>query len=119
MGQNKDGTIINRKVIVSVKGGENLSPTFVRDLKGVVERENAAFGVLICIAKVTKDMQREADDCEQVTTPVGTKHPKIQIYTIQKYFDGVPVDLPNLRYVTESPTDVPKKSGKQTSLTND
>ena len=29
------------KVIVSVKGGDNLNPSMVRDLKGTVEREKA------------------------------------------------------------------------------
>lgn len=83
------------KVIVSVKGGENLNPSMVRDLKGTVVREKAGFGIFICIATPTKKMQDEAVTGGFVETPLGAKYPKIQIYTIQDYFNGKKPQLPS------------------------
>ncbi len=48
------------QMIVSVKGGGNVSVRDVRDLAGTVEREKAAGGILITLAKPTRDMLREA-----------------------------------------------------------
>jgi DNA modification methylase len=48
------------KVVIQVKGGDHLNPSMVRDLRGVMEREKAAFGLLITLKKPTKGMLLEA-----------------------------------------------------------
>jgi hypothetical protein len=51
-----DGT--TRQIILSVKAGKLHAP-FVRDLRGVVEREKAAIGVLLTLDEPTKAMRTE------------------------------------------------------------
>ena len=83
------------KVIVSVKGGENVSSAVVRDLRGVIEREKAAAGLLITLAEPTREMRREAAAAGLFTSGFGS-HPVLQIYTIQQLLGRVRIDLPPL-----------------------
>jgi hypothetical protein len=48
-----------QQVIISVKAG-HVAPAHVRELRGVVDREKAAIGVLITMRKPSDQMQREA-----------------------------------------------------------
>lgn len=48
------------RVIISVKGGENVSVRDVRDLAGTVQREGALGGVLITLANPTRPMLQDA-----------------------------------------------------------
>ena len=56
-----EGAGDTRQIVFSVKGGEHLVPTFVRDLRGVIERENAEIGVLISFEEPTAGMRAEGD----------------------------------------------------------
>ena len=49
-----------KKIIVSVKGGEHVSVTMVKDLIATVEREKAAIGLFVTLAVPTKPMVTEA-----------------------------------------------------------
>jgi site-specific DNA-methyltransferase (adenine-specific) len=75
------------KALVSVKGGENIGVSMVRDLIAVVEREKAAIGVLISLALPTKAMEKEAVAAGFFDSPIG-KVPKIQIITMAELFQG-------------------------------
>jgi site-specific DNA-methyltransferase (adenine-specific) len=46
--------------IVSVKAGENVGVSMIRDLKGVIERERAGVGVFLTLTEPTKPMVAEA-----------------------------------------------------------
>ena len=81
------------KTIVSVKGGKQLNPAMVRDLKGIVEREKATFGVLLLIHQPTQDMIHEASVSGEVEIGLS-RFPKIQIWTISNYFNGITPKLP-------------------------
>lgn len=83
------------QVIVSVKGGDNVTSGMVRDLKGTVERENAAAGLFVTLAEPTREMQREAAAAGLFETSFG-RHPKLQIITIQQLLAGIRPDLPSL-----------------------
>ncbi len=48
------------RAIISVKGGDNLSPSMVRDLAGTREQENADMGIFICLAEPTSQMKSTA-----------------------------------------------------------
>ena len=82
-----------KQILVSVKSGHN-NVAHVRDLVGVITREDAAIGVLICLEQPTAPMRREAASAGFYEAPWGTKHPKIQILTIADLMDGKGIDYP-------------------------
>ncbi len=82
-------------IIVSVKGG-SYNPSMVRDLARVVERENAAMGLLLALNEPTKGMLSEAASAGRYQMPeVSRTYPKIQIFTVEDYFKGIRPDLPD------------------------
>jgi site-specific DNA-methyltransferase (adenine-specific) len=83
------------KAIVSVKGGENVNVSMIRDLAHVVDREKAKMGVFITLAEPTKPMQTEAVKEGFFETVFG-KFPKIQIVTIGELFAGKRPQVPNV-----------------------
>ena len=79
--------------IVSVKGGKQLNHAMVRELLGTVTRENATFGVLVTLHNPTSGMLKEA--VVQGFVDIGVhQYPKIQIYTIDDYFNDKKAQLP-------------------------
>jgi len=85
-----------KQIILSVKAGKT-GPAHVRDLRGVVEREKAAIGVLITMEDPTAPMRKEAASGGFYDSPWGTKHPKIQILTVGELLDGKTLDAPPSR----------------------
>jgi len=83
-----------KRVILSVKGGENVSVTMVRDLRGTLEREKAEIGVLITLNEPTGPMEKEAIAAGFYTSPMGGKHPRIQILTVEQLLEGRGIDYP-------------------------
>ncbi len=81
------------KAIVSVKGGENVGVTMIRDLGHVVDREKARIGVFITLVEPTAPMLKEAVKTGFYETPYG-KYPKIQILTIAELFEGKQPNIP-------------------------
>ncbi|MBI5000674.1 MAG: restriction endonuclease, partial [Euryarchaeota archaeon] len=72
-----------KQIIFSVKAGK-VQVSHVRDLRGVVEREKAAIGVLICLEEPTQPMRTEAASAD-FYKPIGYEgksYPRIQILTI-------------------------------------
>lgn len=84
---------MTEKAIVSVKGGENINVSMIRDLAHVVDREKAKIGVLVTLSEPTKPMQVEAVKAGYFETRFG-KNPKIQILTVQQLFEGKRPDIP-------------------------
>ena len=82
------------KAIIEVKGGENVSPQWVRALGQVVERERAKIGVLLMMADPTTTMRREATAAGFYESPLHGKFEKIQILTVEDLFDGKRPHLP-------------------------
>ncbi|MBU8539089.1 restriction endonuclease [Roseomonas tokyonensis] len=83
------------RIIVSVKGGENISVRDVRDLVGTVQREGALGGVLVTLAKPTKDMMREAASAGFADTGFG-QFRKIMVKTIDELLRGIHDDQERL-----------------------
>jgi len=81
------------KAIVSVKGGQNVGVSMVRDLGHVIDREKAKIGVFITLAPPTREMEKEALKAGFYETEFG-KYPKIQILTIAELFDGKKPNIP-------------------------
>jgi hypothetical protein len=70
-----------------------LKATDVRDLRGVIEREEAQIGVLISMDEPTKKMKAEAASAGFYTSPWG-KHPRLQLLSIEELLNGSNVDMP-------------------------
>jgi hypothetical protein len=71
------------KIIISVKGGENVSPTMVKDLIATVSRERAEIGLFVTLAKPTSGMITEAATTGFYQMPNGKKYPRIQILSVE------------------------------------
>jgi site-specific DNA-methyltransferase (adenine-specific) len=83
----------SRQIIFSVKGGQNIGVSELRDLIGVLQREKAEIGVYISFEEPTKPMQREAAEAGFYTSPgtsgsAGHKYPRIQLLTIRDLIEG-------------------------------
>ncbi len=89
-----DNPATTKQIVISVKSG-GIPPNHIRELRGVVDREKAAIGLLITLTKPTKPMRAEAADAGFYISPFGnTKHPRIQILTIEELFEGKGIDCP-------------------------
>lgn len=87
------------EVVLSVKAG-HVTVSQVRDLRGVVDRQKAAIGVLISMEQPTKPMEIEAATAgfyESVTW--NQKYPKLQLLTIEELLSGKKIDMPPIRQV--------------------
>src|SRR5581483_11770611 len=56
----KNGPFGDGLIVISVKGGDNIGVQMVRDLRGVIERDDAEMGVLVTLAEPTRPMLAEA-----------------------------------------------------------
>ncbi len=86
-----------REIVFSVKAGKT-GPDHVRELRGVVEREDAAIGALICMRRPTKAMRSEAASAGSYSSPWG-RHPRVQIVTVEELLAGAQLDAPPTRQV--------------------
>ena len=77
-----------KKIIVSVKGGENVTRTMLADLKNTVDREQAAIGLFVTLAPPTKPMKVEAVSAGHYQSPHSGAFDKIQILTIEGLLNG-------------------------------
>lgn len=69
-------------------------PADVRDLRGVIDREKAQMGALLILENPTKPMRTEAVSAGFYDSPWGTRHPRLQILTIEELLEGKGVDRP-------------------------
>jgi DNA modification methylase len=83
----KPDTKTTEKGIISVKGGENVGVSMIRDLAHVVKREKAQMGLFITLAEPTKPMLTEAVKEGFYETVFG-KFPRLQIATIDQLLKG-------------------------------
>jgi DNA modification methylase len=106
-----------KQIIFSVKAG-NTNASHVRDLHGVIDRENAAIGVLITMEDPTKPMRSEAASGGTYTSQWGTTHSRLQIFTIKDLLEGKKIDMPPVRQVnvTFKKASKPVEKGIQPAL---
>ena len=68
-----------KEIILSVKAGHT-GRAHLHELRGVLDREKAQIGVLICMQESTAPMREEAASAGFYDSPGwGTKHPRLQI----------------------------------------
>lgn len=89
-----DGSSKPKQVMVQVKSGKVESGD-IRDLRGTVEREDAAIGVFITLEDSSRDMRTEAVSAGYYHSPGwGQDYPHIQILTIKELLQGAEVKMP-------------------------
>jgi hypothetical protein len=100
-------------VILSVKAGKTGS-AHVRDLKGVLEREKAAIGVLISMQEPTPPMKTEAATAGFYESALwGMKYAKVQLLTVAELLAGKTIEMAPIRQVQATFKKAPKKMEKQ------
>jgi site-specific DNA-methyltransferase (adenine-specific) len=77
-----DNSGISKLIILSVKGGQNVGVSEVRDLGHVLTREDGQIGVYISMVEPTKPMIKEAAGAGFYTSPAGGIYPRLQILSI-------------------------------------
>ncbi|HVM49588.1 MAG TPA: DNA methyltransferase [Candidatus Acidoferrum sp.] len=108
------------QIIIQVKGGKT-GVKDVRDLRGVIDRENAAIGVLISLQPATAPMETEAASAEFYEHKLTrAKYPRLQLRTVKELMEGKGIERPSsVAAVDETFKRAPKaeaKGHKQTAL---
>ena len=104
---------IFESVILSVKAGHT-NVAHIRDLKGVLEREKAAIGVLISMQEATSPMKTEAVTAGFYESALwGRKYPRIQLFTVAELLAGKTIEMPPIRQVQATFKKAPKATEKQ------
>ncbi|MEJ2671568.1 MAG: DNA methyltransferase [Deltaproteobacteria bacterium] len=100
---------VHKKIIVQVKSG-HVNAAMVRDLKGVLDREQAAIGALVTLKPPTRAMKEEAAAADFYVPEHFPEHrfPRIQILTITELFAGKKLDYPRW-----APPDTFKKAARR------
>ncbi|CAG0962533.1 Modification methylase BamHI [Anaerolineales bacterium] len=105
------------RVLIQVKSGHVKSGD-VRDLRGVLDREEAALGVFITLEEPSKDMTTEAVSSGWYHSDLWQKdYPRIQILTIEDLLNGKGIDMPkSVPGQFKQAEKVKKKEGQQGEL---
>lgn len=83
------------QILVSVKGGKNIGPQFVRDLIGTVETQKAEMGILLTMAEPTKGVLDAVNHGGTYTLPVnGQTFPRVQVITVAELLMGKRPTMP-------------------------
>jgi site-specific DNA-methyltransferase (adenine-specific) len=101
------------QIIIQVKGGKT-GVKDVRDLRGVLDREKAAIGILISLQPPTREMQAEAASAGFYEHKMNKqKYPRIQLRTVKELMDGKGIERPsNVAAVDETFKKAPSSKRK-------
>jgi site-specific DNA-methyltransferase (adenine-specific) len=105
-----------KSIVIQVKSGK-VKPGDIRDLHGVIERENAAIGVFISLEPPTQEMEKESASVDFYTSKLWQKsYPRIQILTIKELLDGKQIQMPPSQVASFKSAEKIKLPAKQTKL---
>ena len=83
------------QIIIQVKGGKT-GVKDVRDLRGVLEREKAAMGLLISLQPPTRDMVAEAVSAGFYEHKMNKQqYPRLQLRTVKELMEGKGIERPS------------------------
>ncbi len=106
----------SKQIIFSVKAG-HVQAAYVRDLRGVIEREKAEIGVLISMEPPTKPMLKEAAEAGFYQPPGLTdKYPRLQVLSIAELLAGKKIEYPRLLDVTFKKAPKARKAAEEQIL---
>lgn len=107
-----------KEIILSVKSG-HLKATDLRDLRGVIDREQAQIGVLITLEEPSKPMRIEAASAGFYELHIfreAARYPRLQILTIAELLDGKRIAYPSEDFnitFKRAPKAEPRRPGQQ------
>ncbi len=83
------------QIIIQVKGGKT-GVKDVRDLRGVLDREQAAIGILISLQPATGPMEAEAASAGFYEHKMNRqKYPRLQLRTVKELMEGKGIERPS------------------------
>ena len=83
-----------KRIVISVKAGHT-GVAHVRDLRGVVQREDAAIGVLISVQEPSQPMRTEAASAGIYRSETwGKDYPRLQVLTVAELLGGKGIAYP-------------------------
>ena len=83
------------RALVSVKGGDSVGVSMIRDLHSAMEREKAPIGIFLTRAPATAAMEREAAAVGRYhAEATGKSYARLQIITLAELFRGRRPDIP-------------------------
>jgi site-specific DNA-methyltransferase (adenine-specific) len=83
-----------KRTLIQVKSGR-VQRGLIGELRGTIEREQAAIGVFITLEPPTREMQTEAATAGYYTSPGwGRDYPRLQILTIADLLSGAEIKMP-------------------------
>ena len=95
-----DATQKPKRLLVQVKGG-HVQRGDIGQLRGVIEREQAAIGVFITLDPATQPMKVEAASAGYYHSPGwGKDYPRLQILSIAELFAGKEIQMPPTEHGT-------------------
>jgi adenine specific DNA methylase Mod len=105
----KNGPYGDGLIIISVKGGDNIGVKDVRDLRGVIEREEAEMGIIVTLAEPTGPMVTEANAAGILPKSAHGRLPRLQVAKIADILEGRFPKLPPLPQPERPATRAPRK----------
>ena len=104
------------KAVVQVKSGK-VSSRDVRDLKGTVEREQAALSLFITLEEPTWDMRAEADSAGFYHSDTWQRgYPKLQLRTVAELLAGTEFEVPKHPSMYQAAQRVQRAQGHQAAF---
>lgn len=100
------------KIVISVKGGESVGVSMVRELEGVLADQNADMGILITLSEPTKPMSATAAGYGFVSKSAHGRLPRMQIVTIEDLLDGRLPKLPPIQKPSTGTRKIHRKTKK-------
>jgi len=89
------------QIIIQVKGGKT-GVKDVRDLRGVLDREKAAIGILISLQPPTGPMETEAASAGFYEHKMNRqKYPRLQLRTVKELMEGKGIERPSTVAATD------------------
>ena len=102
-----------KQIIFSVKAGKT-GVSHIRDLRGVIEREEAAIGIYISFNESTRDMKKEAASAGFYHSPGWNKdYSRIQLITVEELLEGKKIDYTPSKEVDVTFKRAPKAKKKK------
>ena len=84
---------------------------YLRDLRGVIDREEADIGVLISFEEPSAGIRAEAASAGFYVSPWG-KHPRLQLLTVEEILAGSGIDYPRTAGINQTFKQAPRQVKK-------